>query len=290
MARYQQQSCKSEFKPDLELSEILTKLWELDNNKCFPGKDYEIDVQGYVCNASQMVQDRAKKPLFSWLNEEDVFQKKTFKTFRNLLDNYELECGVAENVTEQEKKENRDFIDAIMETSVMHEAHQYLVRKRLAPKDVIEFKRLLYKTWFTLFRRTKGDRDFDSSSFEHVFVGEAKESEFIGLHNWIQLYLQEKCGNIDYHGFFRRGSVLKEDSVPRLLAIQFDWKEEKGKPISSVFLGTSPEFEIAMYTICFLTGKTGTTNCQIGEYEVEIGCKPIGKDIIGTAYVSAARI
>ena len=52
-------------------------------------------------------------------------------------------------------------------------------------------------------------RDFDSSSFEHVFVGEGREDEFIGLHNWIQFYLQEKAGNIDYHGYFRRETVSR---------------------------------------------------------------------------------
>lgn len=51
-------------------------------------------------------------------------------------------------------------------------------------------------------------RDFDSSSFEHVFVGECREDEFIGLHNWLQIYLQEKAGIIDYHGYFRRETVI----------------------------------------------------------------------------------
>ena len=48
----------------------------------------------------------------------------------------------------------------------------------------------------------------DSSGFEHVFVGETRgEKEVIGLHNWIQFYLQEKRGNIDYKGFFSGGKV-----------------------------------------------------------------------------------
>ena len=32
----------------------------------------------------------------------------------------------------------------------------------------------------------------DSSGFEHVFVGEEKDGVIVGLHNWIQLYLEEK--------------------------------------------------------------------------------------------------
>ena len=34
------------FEPDPELSEIATKLWELDENRCEPGVDYEIYLQG----------------------------------------------------------------------------------------------------------------------------------------------------------------------------------------------------------------------------------------------------
>ena len=40
-----------------------------------------------------------------------------------------------------------------------------------------------------------------------MFVGEARDDDFIGLHNWIQFYLQEKAGNIDYYGYFRRETV-----------------------------------------------------------------------------------
>lgn len=51
-------------------------------------------------------------------------------------------------------------------------------------------------------------RTQDSSGFEHVFVGETRgEKEVIGLHNWIQFYLQEKRGNIDYKGFMSGAKV-----------------------------------------------------------------------------------
>lgn len=42
----------------------------------------------------------------------------------------------------------------------------------------------------------------DSSGFEHVFVGETRGGRtVIGFHNWIQLYLQEKLGHVDYKGY-----------------------------------------------------------------------------------------
>ena len=61
-------------------------------------------------------------------------------------------------MTWEEKKENRDFIDAIMETDVMKETHSFLVEKGLAPAVVNDFKCKLYNLWFRLIRRTKGDR------------------------------------------------------------------------------------------------------------------------------------
>lgn len=42
----------------------------------------------------------------------------------------------------------------------------------------------------------------DSCGFEHVFVGEAKQGkEIMGLHNWVQFYLQEKLKFVDYKGY-----------------------------------------------------------------------------------------
>ena len=50
-------------------------------------------------------------------------------------------------------------------------------------------------------------RNKDSSGFEHVFVGESRGKEVIGFHNWIQFYLQEKLGNVDYQGYIRGRGV-----------------------------------------------------------------------------------
>ncbi len=81
-----------------------------------------------------------------------------FVAFKNLLDNYEISTKEAEQVTPEEEQENRDFIDAIMETPVMQECHQYLSSKNKAPEDVMDFKRLLYKIWFYIYKRTREDR------------------------------------------------------------------------------------------------------------------------------------
>ncbi|KAK6179583.1 hypothetical protein SNE40_011907 [Patella caerulea] len=278
------------YTPDPELSKILTKLWEMDDNKCYPGEDYEIELQGFVKSTRDVSRDFARQHLIQDLDEDKIFGRKTYGAFRKLLDNYEMECDQQENITWEEKQENYDFLDAIMETDVMKEAHQYLVSEGKASSDEDDFKKQLHDIWFRMYRR-KGCRGNDSSSFEHVFVGEGRGDDMIGLHNWLQFYLQEKAGYINYNGYFRRETV-KNDEYPRLIALQFTWRGEKAKPMCSCFLGTSPEFEIAAYTVALLMGYDGTTDCQIGEYETEVTVHSFGgyHKKLSTAYISAARM
>ncbi len=94
-------------------------------------------------------------------------------------------------------------------TQVMKRAHEFLVSQKKAQRDVGPFKRQLYDIWFKLYRRTRGCKSLDSSGFEHVFVGETRgKEEVIGFHNWIQFYLQEKAGNVDYQGYILGRKVM----------------------------------------------------------------------------------
>ncbi|VDN12989.1 unnamed protein product, partial [Dibothriocephalus latus] len=101
------------------------------------------------------------------------------------------EVGVSEQETPDEKKEQDTFLDALMNSPVMKEVHKYLVSIRLAPRTPKDFKELLRKLWFTRYRR---GRPNDSSGFEHVFVGEIKNGEVTGFHNWVTFCEQEAKG------------------------------------------------------------------------------------------------
>lgn len=60
------------------------------------------------------------------------------------------------------------------------------------------------------------DRE-DSCGFEHVFVGETKNGqEVMGLHNWIQFYLQEKHNHVDYKGYKARDNkdTVRKHRIP----------------------------------------------------------------------------
>ena len=66
-----------------------------------------------------------------------------------------------------------------------------------ADHDLRAFKQQLWQMWFSTYRRVV---DNDSSGFEHVFVGETDHGETKGFHNWVQFWLQERNGQVNYHG------------------------------------------------------------------------------------------
>ncbi|XP_067109369.1 uridylate-specific endoribonuclease C-like [Osmerus mordax] len=270
-----------------ELSQIFNQLWNLDSNRLKPGTDYKINLQGkagYVAQGSNYAVDRARAPLFNHVNHDKLKSIETYAHFVNLLDNYEMSTGVSETVTSEELKENHVFLDAILETEVMKCAHKYLVSKGQSPSDQKQFKRQLYDIWFHLYHRDRSGGE-DSCGFEHVFVGETKHGkEIMGLHNWIQFYLQEKHGHVDYKGYKARANKDSPDEDDHVLNLQFSWKGLV-KPIGGSFIGVSPEFEVALFTIIFLksTDKMTTAVVKVDEYVLEIVVYRHGRSI-GTSY------
>ncbi|KAM0910110.1 hypothetical protein ACQ4PT_014372 [Festuca glaucescens] len=265
------------------LSEACSRLWELDMNRLVPGKDYRID-----CGEGKKVyqkDDMAYGNLFSWLGD-DVFTKPTYSRFYVLLDNYNPHQGYKEVVTQQEKHEEVAFIEEIARTVPIKYLHQYLVMKGVASQDYDDFKTMLSSLWFNLYGRCGNSSC--SSAFEHVFVGEIKgerqgENEVSGFHNWIQFYLEEAKGNVDYKGYiFPRRRGESPDSETQLLTVQFEWHGVL-KSVSSSLIGVSPEFELALYTLCFYIG--GEDNrVNIGPYTVNVKCYRMGNNKIGSAF------
>jgi poly(U)-specific endoribonuclease len=97
-----------------DLNAATTRLWELDTNRLEPEKDYCLDLQGGKKVYQQG--DAAPDPLFKKM-DESIFKRPTYQKFIALLDNYERACGVEEDVTPHELKENRDFINEIMKVN-----------------------------------------------------------------------------------------------------------------------------------------------------------------------------
>ncbi|KAL7528650.1 hypothetical protein ACHAWF_002649, partial [Thalassiosira exigua] len=248
---------------DTEFESAVQILWRLDSNRLTPHKDYKMDVQSskHPCHKG----DAASDPLFTFVNGQ-VFQRPTFKAFQSLLDNYSAYTGDEEEVSAKELRENEAFLDAVMDTAPMKYCHQYCLAKEATyddetiPRNESGFKDVLNSIWFRLYSRSGGGRRrrMDSSGFEHVFVGEVKNGQVSGFHNWIMFWLEEKKGNIDYRGYIKprsRCSTAETDDNDPVLTLQFSWNGVE-KFVGTSFIGVSPEFELALYTMAFLTGES----------------------------------
>lgn len=248
------------------LSAACNKLWKLDSNRLNPGVDYAIDLQHGKKPYQQG--DVAPDPLFKYVKDQ-VWNKPTYKLFCRLLDNYIAEVGKTEIVTPEELTEQKDFLTSIMETAVMQYVHQYLIKQnKTRYVQVKDFINELQDLWFTLYSRKSKN---DSSGFEHVFLGEIKEGQVTGMHNWIQIYLQEKKGEFNYKGYIKpKKNGHQPHDNEQFITMQFEWKNAS-KMISSSFIGTSPEFEFALYTLCFYCGDE-ESHVTLGEYQVKLTC------------------
>lgn len=72
------------------------------------------------------------------------------------------------------------------------------------------------------------------------------------------------------------------DSETQLLTIQFEWNGVL-KSVSSTLVGVSPEFELALYTMCFFMGRE-ENHIQLGPYNVNVKCYRLGNNRIGSAF------
>jgi poly(U)-specific endoribonuclease len=68
-----------------------------------------------------------------------------------------------------------------------------------------------------------------------------------------------------------------------LLTIKFKWKEQV-KPIGSSFIGTSPEFELALYTILYFCSTDNHTDVTIAGQDVVLACFKMGRHGLGTCH------
>lgn len=51
---------------------------------------------------------------------------------------------------------------------------------------------------------SRGGGRIGSSGFEHIFLGELKNKQVSGLHNWLYFYDQEKKNAANYLGYMKK--------------------------------------------------------------------------------------
>lgn len=267
-----------------DLQSISETIYRVDTNKAHK-EDIVLNSQNRVSPSETGNQvDRCPEPLFTYVNEQ-LFTKPTYAAFINLLNNYQRATGRGEHFGAQELEEQALFLREVMKTAVMKELYGFLHHQNRYSSEQ-EFVDDLKNMWFGLYSR--GNEERDSSGFEHVFSGEVKKGKVTGFHNWIRFYLQEKEGLLDYYSHNYDGPW---DSYPDVLAMQFNW-DGYYKEVGSAFIGSSPEFEFALYSLCFIARPGRKCHLSLGGYPLSIQTYTWdkttygnGKKYIATAYI-----
>lgn len=59
------------------------------------------------------------------------------------------------------------------------------------------------------------------------------------------------------------------------------------KDVSTMFVGTSPEFELALYSLCFFAGDE-VNRITVGDCELDVKCYKMGNQV-GTCFPIASE-
>ncbi|XP_056371095.1 uridylate-specific endoribonuclease C-like [Oenanthe melanoleuca] len=232
---------------DAELREFSEQLLAADSNRAGPGQ-LQLNLEGSGSGTSR---------LFSYVSPE-LLARPTFSGLLALLDNYEPRTGRDEAESAEERREQRRFLAAALDTPVGALLERFVLSKGLYP-SAEAFRADLHSMWFGLYSRSSG-KALDSSGFEHVFHGEVKKGSVSGCHNWVQLQALERAGRLEYLGYSWDGPWT---SFPDVLSLQFRW-DGYSKPRGSLLVGSSPEFDLALFTVCFLARPDRPCHISLG--------------------------
>ncbi|XP_053724592.1 uridylate-specific endoribonuclease A [Synchiropus splendidus] len=270
---------------DAELKKISETLYALDSNKA-SASDLIIDPQTLVSDSQTSSQnDLSSKPLFRYLNEELLFSRPTYAALRAVLDNYNRMTGQNEDFSSQQLDEQENFVrETMSNTELGKELFMFLHSKGVYTSEE-EFLHDLKMMWFGLYSRN--NKKMDSSGFEHIFAGEIKGGKVSGFHNWIQFYLLEKRGLLNYYSHSFNGPWT---TFPDILGMQFKW-DGYYKQVGSAVIGCSPEFDFAIYSLCYITRPGKQCRLSIGgkqliiqTYTWDNSSYGNGKKFIGSAF------
>jgi poly(U)-specific endoribonuclease len=84
-----------------------------------------------------------------------------------------------------------------------------------------DFKTKLYELWFEPYDRDGTSATvLGSSGFEHVFMGETKDGEISGFHNWLHFHYEEDLGNINYLGVLAQADFSGVSSMANATVVE----------------------------------------------------------------------
>jgi poly(U)-specific endoribonuclease len=211
-----------------------------------------------------------------------AYSRPTIARLLPLFNHFRADVNIAETFTAAQTREQNEFIDAVFNTPVMRRAETFLQQNGL-PSGRANFVR----NWFDLYSR--GNGALGSNGFEHVFMAETRDGSIMGAHQWIWFDDQNRRGILNYRGHRSFvgtiGGVGTANRASGIASI-FNWRGFC-KPISSLFIGTSPEFELAIFNVCYHARRNGLCPVTLGGTNLNIQTFDItrsGRTFVSTAY------
>jgi len=238
-----------------------------------------LNYQQHVADGNKV--DSANDKLFTYLNTAKL-SGPTYSKFIALLDNYEPVKGTPESVTSGETQEISDYLDAVLNTTVMQALETFLTCQHKITSHA-DFRAKLKTMWFDFFPRSGSSTIPDTSGFEHIMVGEYKSSTIVnGFHNWISFYEKENAGDVNYYGVVKLSTIEQNFA---LVGADFNW-EGRQKYMGAFFVGVSPEFDLGLYSMCFFMAPGRGCHFDINSKSFMIQSYKSGEHI-ATAFASA---
>ncbi|XP_011306195.1 poly(U)-specific endoribonuclease homolog [Fopius arisanus] len=243
----------------------------------------EVNLKKYVSlyvqrkTSAVNVTDEAPGPLMYTLPElNDI---PTVRMVKNMFDKYQMNSTLKENCTSEIRKEESLLLDTFLNTDVMTTAMTWLASKYYIEPDDFERKETLRQIWFNKI-------DGATSGFERIFLAELYPGpSFIGAQNWIYFAAKETSNQINYMGYTEERTIGDKAS---LLKINFKMGDAV-KPNVTMLVGTSPELEMALYTVCFYARPNDICPVSLGGthfYLYTHSFRYFGKDLIDVGIVA----
>jgi len=264
-----QEVCNDNPITDQELYNLSEELLTLDVNNAANFVKFSIQGRGFSCTP-----DLASESLLRV--RSGAFQLPTISKMLPLFDNYVADVNIAETVTNETLIQQNEFIDEVFATPVMRRAQAFLEQKGL-PNGRADF----VQKWFDFYSRGTGA--LGSSGFEHVFLAETRSNSVLGGHGWLFFHDQEEAGLLDYTA--HRQFITSINRRGSLIELVFNWRTYC-KPITSMFIGTSPELELALYTVCFYSRNNALCPVSLGGNLLHIQTYDISRN--GQTFVASA--
>uniref|UniRef100_A0A8D8U4V1 Poly(U)-specific endoribonuclease homolog n=1 Tax=Cacopsylla melanoneura TaxID=428564 RepID=A0A8D8U4V1_9HEMI len=229
-----------------------------------------LDMDQHNCGRYITLQNDPKKKLIQVHKDkgENILKKSTVRAMIKLYNFTNKNSMMVEPEYRSRNIYEFNFLRLVGKTPIFKHLLTFLNEKKIFTLGSKDLEHKLKQIWFTVYRRNSDAEGPNSSGFEHTFVAEYSipRREVFGFHNWLYFAHEEEGGALDHFGVEKmvdlkgRGYVVKTN---------IQWKNMTKTGVS-MFVGTSPELELAIYTVCFFCRPDKLCKIRLNGQELDI--------------------